>query len=112
MSSPEPRVYMRYFEMTETQKETIPNKLQPLGFCVKRLVMPLIFLVAKRLFYDVDGNPKRCTKCGCREFSVLVKESINGTAAEQDYVCKDCGATVGFWAYGYFDPKYRRYGAA
>jgi hypothetical protein len=98
------------------------NEAQAKGVAMKKngrepcrlnlLVMRLIFFVAKRFFYDVDGGPKRCTKCGCREFGALVKESINGIAAEQDYICKDCGATVGFWAYGYFDPQFSRHGAA
>jgi len=79
---------------------------------VKRCALQCAFFVSKRLFYDVEGRPKRCTECGCKIFGVLVLESINGIAAEQDYICKDCGATVAFWAYGYFDPKFSRDGAA
>lgn len=64
---------------------------------LNRLVMRILFFLFKRVFYDKDGGPKRCTKCGSKIFGCLVKESINGIPAEQDYICKDCGAIVGFW---------------
>lgn len=50
-----------------------------------------------------DGCPKRCFKCGSKEFRHDNYDYLDGhTILEYDAVCKGCGYVVGHWAYGYW----------
>jgi len=71
---------------------------------IKSWVLWLTFIMFRETVYDTDGTPKRCTKCGCKDFDVHVLDAIEWTVCEEKYICKDCGAVVAFWAYGYFNP--------
>jgi len=76
------------------------------------LVIRLCFFIYRPAFYTKDGCPIRCSKCGCTVFTSKVTETAgHDTPCEEYTLCKNCGATCAFWAYGYFDPKYRKHGA-
>ena len=71
MSSPEPRVYMRYFEMTETQKETTTKKTAPLGVkCTDLLCCPCCASTRVKTIKGSIGNRKIwrvfCVACQVR----------------------------------------------
>lgn len=63
-------------------------------------------------YYDEDGSPKRCYKCGCVEFTskcrsmLAVLDNGTGPELETEYFCASCGVSVAYWAYGSFDPGY------
>jgi hypothetical protein len=59
------------------------------------------------LNYTEDGCPVICVHCGSARIAESARDYLNGIPCETAYVCTDCGNTVGYWAYGNFDPGYR-----
>ena len=65
-----------------------------------------------RQYYNDDGSPRSCWKCGSESFKEVVKDFIDygisggGPATEIEYRCEQCNVDVAYWAYGYFDPRY------
>lgn len=54
-------------------------------------------------YYDTDGTPLRCYKCGGTEFY-----GNNDSIYEEEFYCKNCNECVGQWAYGYYNPDFER----
>lgn len=57
--------------------------------------------------YDSKGDCKRCPHCGGTDFDEHVLDRIDGymtAPCEQEIKCSFCHETVGYWAYGAFDP--------
>lgn len=64
-----------------------------------------------RDFFEDDGAPKKCPKCGSTTITEKVMGAVDlfygtGPTCEAEYFC-ECGECVGFWAYGYWHPDYR-----
>ncbi len=96
---------------TEKQQEVKPED-RAAQIPVHTLVIRLCFFICRRAFYRKDGSPRRCSNCGSTSFATDVVVAIDyGTPCEEYILCSDCGSTCAFWAYGSFDPKYRKYGA-
>lgn len=62
--------------------------------------------------YAENGAPLKCRNCGCKDHKEVVRDFIDvlngsGPASEIEYFCSYCGASIAYWAYGYFDPAYR-----
>lgn len=51
-----------------------------------------------------DCEPKRCSKCGSKHYKTIPTDYINHIVCEEKAVCESCGAEVGYWAYGYWQP--------
>jgi hypothetical protein len=51
-----------------------------------------------------DIQNEICPSCGSKGIISKVKDSIDWTACEIEYKCKDCGQITDYWAYGWFDP--------
>jgi hypothetical protein len=45
-----------------------------------------------------------CPLCNTNPIHESIVEWIEGTVCEREYICLKCG-TVGYWAYGSFDPS-------
>lgn len=69
-------------------------------------------MTAHRDCYSEEGRPLECPACGCIEIEQRVEDAIDvgvgegGIPCEISYHCANCGAGVGYWAYGSFDPAY------
>lgn len=57
--------------------------------------------------YTEDGAPVRCSRCGSTRFDAKTVCLDSGVATEVEYWCPECGANVGYMAYGAFDGGYR-----
>jgi len=64
-------------------------------------------LLLRRFYYNKSGCPLKCERCKSTEFEEVVRDDINGIVSEYIIYCKDCGLDVGYWGYGYYDPRYR-----
>lgn len=49
-------------------------------------------------------DKQACPKCHACIVQCKTQSEVNGVAAEIDYFCQNCG-TVGYWAYGNYDPN-------
>ena len=58
-------------------------------------------------YYDKDGGPKRCIYCGSTTIYEETKEIVQNHVAEFRCECCSCQETIGYWAYGGYDPMYR-----
>jgi len=54
--------------------------------------------------YNEDCSPKKCKICGCLEFNETTKDSLEGIVLEYKINCSKCGAFIGYWAHGHFEP--------
>ena len=45
-------------------------------------------------------NKRGCPQCGGKEETCVVKDTIQGIAAEVSICCEQCGAEINYWAYG------------
>jgi len=59
-------------------------------------------------YYTEEGEPIRCVFCESIRIDYRTKEIVANVVAELQYFCCDCNEEVGYWAYGYFDPKYKQ----
>ncbi len=57
-------------------------------------------------YYDDECRPIKCMNCESTEIKSIVKDITAGTICEKEYSCFCCGAIIGYWAYGSFDPCY------
>lgn len=57
-----------------------------------------------KLYYEPDGECKRCPFCGCTKISSVVKDRIEGFVLEEEFSCTSCGKSVQYWTYGHFLP--------
>ena len=62
-------------------------------------------------WYTEDGQPIKCWKCGCTEQREVVISMVDvfqgmGPVCEYEVFCAVCGESIGYWAYGSFDPGY------
>jgi hypothetical protein len=53
----------------------------------------------------IDNNlePIKC-ECGSTAFYDKTRDAIDSTVCEKERFCKACNASVGYWAYGYWEP--------
>jgi len=51
-----------------------------------------------------DLEPLKCHKCENTQFEEFGHQYIAGHTCEYGVKCKNCGVTVGYWAYGYWTP--------
>lgn len=59
--------------------------------------------------YDKDGRPIKCWKCGCTEQREVTRGIIDvldgrGPVCEFEVFCASCNESIGYWAYGYYEP--------
>ena len=57
-----------------------------------------------KLYYEPDGECKRCPFCGCTKINSIVRDRIEGFVLEEEFFCAACGKSVQYWAYGHFSP--------
>jgi len=57
-------------------------------------------------YYGEDGKPIKCTCCNGNTFYSVSKDDLNGQVTEYEIICSTCDETVGYWAYGSFDPSF------
>jgi len=62
----------------------------------------------KDRYFEKDGGPKQCTKCGCCILEVIAQVYMSHTMCESTVICSDCGTSLGYWAYGYWDSDFER----
>jgi len=58
-------------------------------------------------YYSIEGEPLRCMKCDSwhpQHHLWTTWDTINGHPAEGELSCKLCGHTMGYWAYGHWQP--------
>lgn len=60
-----------------------------------------------RMYFRKDGEPIRCTKCGCDAIVDKVTDTLDYRVMEFALSCANCNADLGYWALGSFDPAYR-----
>ena len=60
----------------------------------------------KSKYYAPDGRPIGCHHCGCRILKEEIMQIDQNTVSEFKVTCEKCKETVGYWAYGSYDPKY------
>ena len=63
--------------------------------------------------YDERGAPIKCFNCGGTRQNQIVRGVIDviqgqGPVCEYEILCGDCRVPIGYWAYGSFDPSYKR----
>ena len=59
-------------------------------------------------FYSNNGKPLKCFECGGDKFqqrNIAVLDTY-GPICEFEEFCLACDSTVGYWAYGRWDPNY------
>ncbi len=58
-------------------------------------------------FFKSDGEPIKCHSCLREEIKIKVHDTAaGGVTAEASYLCVNCNYTLGYYAYGYFNPAY------
>lgn len=60
-------------------------------------------------YYDNKFAPLRCMNCDSWHHSdhiQCVHDSINGHVCEYSIKCRLCDSTMGYWAYGNFEPLF------
>lgn len=87
------------------------HKLNRILVLIRQFIIKCLFSIGPSFFYDYDGRPKRCSVCGCTTFHSVIKDTIQGSVCEEAVICNHCGATVSYWAYGYYEPTFKIYGA-
>ena len=61
-------------------------------------------------YFSDNGEPIKCTICGTngKEFKQIIKDTLDGyIVLEYELLCPTCNESVGYWAYGSFDPCYQ-----
>jgi hypothetical protein len=66
-------------------------------------------LFLKNRYYNKDGSPKKCKHCGSDSLFMYARGTEANVVSEWEHNCTECGYSVAYWAYGYFDPAYREY---
>ena len=56
--------------------------------------MSEVFEMSK--YYEADGYPKKRPKCSCKKIDSKVRDTVNGTVCEEEFICASCGATVAY----------------
>lgn len=98
-------------EMANRRKAMIYTS-QPGQTRVIRFGLPMDENPLRHQFFTEEGTPFRCPHCGSEDISSVTVDSIDvgvgggGISCEEEYTCKNCGETVGYWAYGGFDPGF------
>jgi hypothetical protein len=60
-------------------------------------------------YYDKDGYPKKCPSCESTDIEDVIRDKLEYTPTEIEYICSNCKQTLAYWAYGYFGPSYESY---
>ena len=53
-----------------------------------------------------DGEPLRCECCSYWEFDDKVIDRMDWTLLEFERRCSKCNTVCGYWAYGYWEPRF------
>ena len=61
-----------------------------------------------REFFNLDGSPKKCTKCECTNHRHKVIDMVEHVVTEIEVRCLVCETVLGTWATGSWDPDFRR----
>lgn len=59
-------------------------------------------------YYNSDGSPIACPYCSGNETYDKINSIDGGIASEIEYFCSHCHKTIAYWAYGSFDPGYKK----
>lgn len=59
-------------------------------------------------YYLDDGFPIKCWHCQSNDIRSDIKDILTHIISEQEYICNSCGSDLAYWAYGYFDPGYKK----
>lgn len=59
-------------------------------------------------YYSENGCPIKCWNCKSIIIDEITKESINYVTCECSLVCHNCQTELGYYAYGFYDPNYRK----
>ena len=57
-------------------------------------------------YYDQDFRPVRCSYCESTNLKEKVTDRMDWITLETSTYCQDCGALVGEWAHGYYNPEF------
>jgi hypothetical protein len=65
----------------------------------------------KSEYVKADGEPAGCAECQRTDVKLTekIRDRDEANIFEIEVFCSECGASVGYWAYGYWDPAYSRY---
>ena len=58
------------------------------------------------MYFRQDGEPVRCTECGCTEIVDTITDRLDYMPLESEQTCAGCQSTLGYWAHGYYDLAY------
>lgn len=59
-----------------------------------------------KLYFNKDNSPIRCTQCSSKSKEFITIDTIDYVLCESEVKCGKCGSSLGYWAYGYYDPAY------
>lgn len=59
-------------------------------------------------FYDSEGCPVCCPFCYSKKINDSIQSIDGGIASEIQYHCSRCKNIIGYWAYGSYDPSYKK----
>ena len=57
-------------------------------------------------FISKEGIPLKCDCCLSTEFKSVTVDTINGMLCEAEIICKNCKASIAYYAYGSTQSKY------
>lgn len=59
-------------------------------------------------YYNRQGQPVRCPICEGTDIFEASRDDIDGLVSEFACICGSCECEIGYWAYGHYDPSYRK----
>jgi len=59
-------------------------------------------------FYDSEGCPICCPFCCSKKIDDSIQSIDGGVISEIQYNCSRCKDIIGYWAYGYYDPYFKK----
>jgi hypothetical protein len=59
-------------------------------------------------YYSKNNRPIKCQYCECEELTETVEDQSGGQVFEKSITCSECNSMLGYWAYGAYDPFFRK----
>jgi hypothetical protein len=66
----------------------------------------MIFMLSD--YYGEDDGPIKCYHCDSTDIDHITRDITANVISEYSCVCQNCQQVIGYWAFGYYDPSFKK----